>query len=41
MHSGDKPKLHWLINDYYDIPFHTLVPVVGENIIVAGTMLER
>ncbi len=37
LHSGDKPKLHWLINDYYDIPFHTLVPVVGENIIVAGT----
>ncbi|ENQ8700522.1 FAD-dependent oxidoreductase [Vibrio harveyi] len=40
LHSGDKPKLHWLINDYYDIPFHTLVPVVGENIIVAGRCLS-
>ncbi|EOA9033010.1 FAD-dependent oxidoreductase [Vibrio harveyi] len=40
LHSSDKPKLHWLINDYYDIPFHTLVPVVGENIIVAGRCLS-
>lgn len=40
LHSGDKPKLHWLINDYYDIPFYTLVPVVGENIIVAGRCLS-
>ena len=40
LHSGDKPKLHWLLNDYYDIPFHTLVPIVGENIIVAGRCLS-
>ncbi|ODS05201.1 FAD-dependent oxidoreductase [Vibrio scophthalmi] len=40
LHSGDKPKLHWLLNDYYDIPFHTLVPVIGENIIVAGRCLS-
>ncbi|WCE28669.1 FAD-dependent oxidoreductase [Vibrio sp. SCSIO 43137] len=40
LHSGDKPKLHWLIDDYYDVPFNTLVPVVGENIIVAGRCLS-
>lgn len=40
LHSGDKPKLHWLIDDYYDIPFGTLVPQVGENIIVAGRCLS-
>ncbi|MFA0413102.1 FAD-dependent oxidoreductase [Vibrio renipiscarius] len=40
LHSGDKPKLHWLLNDYYDIPFHTLVPIIGENIIVAGRCLS-
>jgi len=40
LHSGDKPKLHWLIDDYYDVPFNTLVPAVGENIIVAGRCLS-
>lgn len=40
LHSGDKPKLHWLINDYYDVPYNALVPVVGENIIVAGRCLS-
>lgn len=40
LHSGDKPKLHWLLDDYYDVPFNTLVPQVGENIIVAGRCLS-
>lgn len=40
LHSGDKPKLHWLLNDFYDIPFGTLVPAVGENILVAGRCLS-
>ena len=40
LHSGDKPKLHWLLDDYYDVSYRTLVPEVGENIIVAGRCLE-
>ncbi|NAZ45488.1 FAD-dependent oxidoreductase [Vibrio toranzoniae] len=40
LHSGDKPKLHWLLDDYYDVPYNTLVPIVGENIIVAGRCLS-
>ncbi|WP_299687129.1 FAD-dependent oxidoreductase [uncultured Vibrio sp.] len=40
LHSGTAPKLHWLINDYYDVPYTTLVPKVGENIIVAGRCLS-
>jgi len=40
LHAGDKPKLHWLLDDYYDVPFNTLVPKVGENIIVAGRCLS-
>ncbi|NOH61061.1 FAD-dependent oxidoreductase [Vibrio sp. RE88] len=40
LHSGDKPKLHWLINDYYDVPYNALVPIVGENIIAAGRCLS-
>ena len=40
LHSGNKPKLHWLIDDYYDVPYNTLVPIVGENIIVTGRCLS-
>jgi hypothetical protein len=36
LHSGDKPKLEWLLDDYYEIPYGALLPVRGENILVAG-----
>ena len=36
----DKPKLHWLLDDYYEVPYLVLVPEVGENIIVAGRCLS-
>ena len=40
LHSGTKPKLHWLIEDWYDVPYGTLLPKFGENIIVAGRCLS-
>lgn len=40
LHSGSGSKLHWLLNDYYEVPFLALVPEVGENIIVAGRCLS-
>lgn len=40
LHSGDKPKLHWLLDDYYDVPLRALVPEEGENVIVAGRCLS-
>jgi len=40
LHSSNKPKLHWLLDDYYEVPYGTLVPEVGENIIVAGRCLS-
>jgi hypothetical protein len=40
LHSGSRPKLHWLLDDYYEIPYNTLVPAIGENIIVAGRCLS-
>lgn len=40
LHSGEKPKLHWLLDDYYDVPYPTLVPERGDNIIVAGRSLS-
>jgi hypothetical protein len=39
LHKGDKPKLVWLMDDYYEIPFGCFVPVRGENLLVAGRCL--
>lgn len=36
LHSGDKPRLHWLLDDYYDIPYLALVPRDMENMLVTG-----
>ncbi|MGB1236852.1 MAG: FAD-dependent oxidoreductase [Pseudomonadales bacterium] len=40
LHYGSKPKTQWLVEDYYDVAFHTLVPKVGQNVIVAGRCLS-
>lgn len=40
LHSGDRPKLHWILDDYYDVPYAALVPAQGTNIIVAGRCLS-
>lgn len=40
LHKGEVPKLHWLYEDYYEIPFRTLVPQGIENILVAGRCLS-
>jgi hypothetical protein len=39
LHDGDKPKLHWILDDFYEVPFAALIPEVGDNIIVAGRCL--
>ena len=36
LHVGEKPKLEWLHDDYYEVPYGALVPRRGENLIVAG-----
>ena len=40
LHSGAKPRVEWLLDDFYEIPYGTLVPETGENIIVAGRCLS-
>lgn len=40
LHSGERPKLHWILDDFYEVPYSTLVPQTGENIIVAGRCLS-
>ncbi len=40
LHAGAKPRVEWLLDDFYEIPFGALVPEVGENLIVAGRCLS-
>lgn len=40
LHSGSKPKVEWLLNDVYEIPFGCFVPQKGENLLVAGRCLS-
>jgi hypothetical protein len=40
LHYGAKPRTKWLIDDHYEIPFGTLVPKQGRNVIVAGRCLS-
>ena len=40
LHSGEKPQLKWLLDDYYDISYDSFVPVSGEGFLVAGRCLS-
>ena len=40
LHVGGKPKLEWLLDDYYEVLFGALVPERGKNLLVAGRCLS-
>jgi hypothetical protein len=40
LHSGEKPKLVWLLDDYYEVPYECFVPARGESLLVAGRCLS-
>lgn len=40
LHDGERPQLHWLLDDWYDVPYGALVPATGEDVIVAGRCLS-
>lgn len=40
LHSGEKPRLVWLCDDYYEIPFGCFVPRDGEGLLAAGRCLS-
>jgi hypothetical protein len=40
LHSGNKPRVEWLLNDYYEVPFGCFVPERGESLLVAGRCLS-
>ena len=39
LHSGERPVLNWLLDDFYEVPYLALVPRHGENVIAAGRCL--
>ena len=40
LHSGEKPRLSWLFQDYYEVPYGCFVPQRGESLLVAGRCLS-
>lgn len=40
LHSGTKPKVEWLLNDVYEVPFGCFIPQAGQNLMVAGRCLS-
>lgn len=40
LHAGMKPKVEWLLDDVYEVPFGCFVPQKGENLLVAGRCLS-
>lgn len=39
-HVGEKPELVWIQDDYYQVPLESLIPKVGEGVMVAGRCLS-
>jgi len=40
LHSGTKPRLSWLYDDWYEIPLGCLIPQRGEGVLAAGRCLS-
>lgn len=40
LHSGEKPRLVWLFDDYYEVPYECFVPQRGESLLMAGRCLS-
>lgn len=40
LHSGNKPQLIWLTDDFYEVPLDCFVPERGESLLVAGRCLS-
>lgn len=40
LHAGAKPRVEWLLDDWYEVPFGCFVPQRGEGLLVAGRCLS-
>ncbi len=39
MHTGAKPKVHWIMDDYYTVPIGSLIPRGSQNLVICGRCL--
>jgi len=40
LHSGAKPRVEWLLDDWYEVPFGCFVPRRGDGLLTAGRCLS-
>jgi hypothetical protein len=40
LHAGAKPRVEWLLDDVYEIPYGCFVPQRGEGLLTAGRCLS-
>jgi hypothetical protein len=40
LHSGSMPRVEWLLDDVYEVPYGCFVPARGEGLLVAGRCLS-
>lgn len=40
LHAGTRPKVHWLLDDWYEVPYGCLVPEQGVDLLFAGRCLS-
>jgi choline dehydrogenase-like flavoprotein len=40
LHAGAKPRVEWLLEDFYEVPFGCFVPEVGEGLLFGGRCLS-
>jgi len=40
LHAGERPRVEWLLNDVYEVPFGCFVPAAGRGLMVAGRCLS-
>lgn len=40
LHAGAKPRVEWLLGDFYEVPYGCFVPEVGEGLLFGGRCLS-
>lgn len=40
LHAGAKPRVEWLLNDWYEVPYECFVPQRGDGLLFAGRCLS-
>jgi hypothetical protein len=40
LHSGERPRVEWLIDDFYEVPYGCFVPERGASLLAAGRCLS-